>query len=98
MFLIYKPTKIHNGQTLKYKYVQRFYKDLLIKENRKTILIIVFLSLLKIIVELVPPILMIKVLDYAIPAHKIDYIFYLGLGILLFTLLDSILNYFLNKL
>lgn len=80
------------------KYIIRFYKELLVKENKRTIAYLIILSLSQIIVSLIPPILMMEVLDNAIPNHKIYMVLALGLGILIITVLEAVINYCLNKI
>lgn len=84
------------GKIKKTNEVIRFYKELLVKENRGTITILLLLSVCEVVVALVPPMLMIRVLDHAVPDHKIDQVFLLGAGVLLFTICESVINYILN--
>ncbi len=76
--------------------VIRFYKELLVRENRGTITILLLLSVCEVVVALIPPMLMIRVLDHAVPDHEVGQVFMLGAGVLIFTICESVINYILN--
>lgn len=78
------------------KYIKRFYQELLVKDNRKTIVYIIILSLAQILISLFSPFLMMSVLDNAIPKGNIRMVLILGGGVLISSLFEAILNYCLQ--
>lgn len=79
------------------KYVRRFYKEILVKDNRNLIIGIMILAVFQVVVSLIPPVLMMSVIDDAIPEHNINKVLILVLGVLVFTVFEAVFSYYLNS-
>lgn len=79
------------------KYVRRFYKEILVKDNRNMIIGIMIFAVFQVVVSLIPPVLMMSVIDDAIPEHNINKVLILVLGVLVFTVFEAVFSYYLNS-
>lgn len=79
------------------KYVRRFYKEILVKDNRNLIIGIMIFAVFQVVVSLIPPVLMMSVIDDAIPEHNINKVLILVLGVLVFTVFEAVFSYYLNS-
>ncbi|MCR1985093.1 ABC transporter ATP-binding protein/permease [Blautia coccoides] len=80
-----------------YKNALAFYGKLL-KKYRLNISIAFFLSVLKICISLLLPIISMRILDSAIPGHDLKEVMILAVCILTFTICQSLINYILEAI
>lgn len=79
-----------------FKLIWEFYKETVKREKKINLFLIMFLSLVKVAVVMVPPIYLIDILDKAIPNSMVKRVIWDALIVLLFTIMESVLNYFLS--
>lgn len=82
--------------TNKINIILRFFKDIFTKEVRKKYYLIFILSTIKIFIVMIPAILTMKILDEAIPKNNFSYVLILAIGILTFTMLESLIDWILE--
>ena len=80
-----------------YKNAVTFY-GFILKKNKLKMVIAFFLSVLKICITLLLPILSMRILDSAIPSHNFREIVFMAIGILSFTLCQSVISYILETI
>ena len=80
-----------------YRNALAFYGKLL-KKYRLNISIAFFLSVFKICISLLLPIISMRILDSAIPGHDLKEVMILAVSILAFTICQSLINYILEAI
>lgn len=76
-----------------FKLIIRFYKETIKREKKRNILLVIIMWVLKVGVVMVPPIFLLDILDNAIPSGKVGLVIFDAFIVLLFTIIESVINY-----
>jgi len=79
-----------------YKLIFKFYIETINREKKIKILMIFILSVVKVVAVMVPPIFLMDIMDKAIPNNMVERVIRDAAIVMLFTIVESVLNYFLS--